>query len=90
MTGKELVKWIEENKAEGHVVIAVPSDYRYLRVVDVWEGEKDGGAIMLRVAEEDETVTYEKETEEDGDGGDAAPVDYQSGADRFDPVRWKW
>ena len=52
MTGKELVEWIEENHAEEHTLIAVTQDHRYLRVKDVWEGETDGHAIMMNVAED--------------------------------------
>lgn len=52
MTGKELVEWIKENHAEEHTIIAVTQDHRYLRVKDVWEGETDGHAIMMNVAED--------------------------------------
>lgn len=54
MKGKELVDWIQENNAENHVVIANTKDHRYLRAVGVWEGESDGGAIMIDVVEEGE------------------------------------
>ena len=46
------VEWIEENHAEEHTLIAVTQDHRYLRVKDVWEGETDGHAIMMNVAED--------------------------------------
>ena len=52
MTGKELIQWIEENDAEEHTVIVVTKDHRYLRVTDLWEGETDGHAIMMNIAEE--------------------------------------
>ena len=52
MTGKELIKWIEENKAEEYVLIAVSPRNEYQAVTGIWEGESGGGAIMLNTAEE--------------------------------------
>jgi len=54
MKGNELVKWIEENKAGDHVVIAVDSGHHYMKAKEVWEGESEGGAIMIEV--EDDAV----------------------------------
>ena len=49
--GNKLIEWIEENKAGEHVIIAVDENNRYMKVKDVWEGESNGGAIMLDVEE---------------------------------------
>lgn len=52
MTGKELIQWIEENHAEEHTVIVQAREIGYRRVKAVWEGETDGGAIMIEAAAE--------------------------------------
>ena len=47
MTGKELISWIEENRAENHRVMVLTDDFAYLNVTSAAEGEAHGGAIML-------------------------------------------
>lgn len=49
MTGKELIAWIKENGAEDHVVIVQSKDFSYEKDLQLWEGEMDGGAIMITV-----------------------------------------
>lgn len=51
MTGRQLIKWIEENKAEDHEVIVADPDNRYLEVVGLWEGEEGNGTIMISTEE---------------------------------------
>lgn len=51
MKGNELVKWIEENHAEGHEVVLVDDGNNYFQVKHVWEGEAYGGSIMLTTKE---------------------------------------
>ena len=50
MKGAELIKWIQDNHAEDWPVIALSPENDYLRVKYAWEGETDGGAIMLTCA----------------------------------------
>ena len=52
MKGNELVKWIEENNAGEHVIIAVDDKFHYMKAKGVWEGESEGGAIMIEVDED--------------------------------------
>lgn len=52
MKAKQLVDWIEENNAWDHTLIVEGPGRRYLDVSDVWEGEGDGGAVMLTAKEE--------------------------------------
>ena len=45
MKGKDLVKWIQENKAEESDVIVVDRNRRYLDITFIWDGEM--GSVML-------------------------------------------
>ena len=53
MTGRELIEWSIDSKAEDSRVLVVDSDFRYLDVQRVWAGEFSGGSVMLEVSDKE-------------------------------------
>jgi len=65
MTGRELMKWIEENEVEDKELQVCVRGMRELPVVWAWEGEDSkafpAGTIMLETSKPD--IVVPKETE---------------------------